>query len=48
MPPAAQAAKKNKVDDRELDNLGLIFNNEDVLRAAGSEILRSAEANIIT
>jgi hypothetical protein len=37
-----------KVVRRELDNLSLIFNNEVVLRAAGNEILRSAEANTLT
>ncbi len=37
-----------KVLRRELDNLALIFNNGVVLRAAGNEILRSAEANTLT
>ena len=43
-PTEKEVAKKNKVNGRELDNLGLIFNNEVVLRAAGSEFGRSAEA----
>jgi hypothetical protein len=38
------ASKKHKVNGRQLDNLALIFNNNSVLRAAGYEILRPAEA----
>ncbi len=40
--------KKNKENGRQLDKLRLIFNNGSVLRAAGSEIRRSAEAKTLT
>jgi hypothetical protein len=32
---ASELAKKIKVNERQLDNVGLIFNNGVVLRAAG-------------
>jgi hypothetical protein len=47
-PNARALDRKNKVNVRELDKRTLIFNNESVLRAAGSEIRRSAEAKTLT
>jgi hypothetical protein len=47
-PRANPVAKKIKLILRELDKERLIFNNESVLRAAGSEIRRSAEAKTLT